>query len=307
MWLRFFAAAALGLIFAGPCQADCASFSASSINLVYDPLGGAATLGLFEGFPITVTRGVATGGVVTGVTGQFMDQGQTGAVFRLDGGPTYDLTDQNNNEVIVHQSSSPLMVGHTFFADFSSPADEAHAVAVHQISGLAISVPPGQDVAAGVYASTLDVQFECAVGDTAGDVRMQTGVLPVTITVPSVLSVNLAGGGLKGTIDFDQFEDLTKSANIQVRSTGPFILHISAEHAGKMVLLGTTGGAGQEVPYTLNFNGAPTPLDSDIGYQRTGVGGLSMPLAVTVGDTSGDRAGDYKDTLTLVFTPRATL
>jgi hypothetical protein len=307
MWLRFLAAAALGLIFAGPCQADCASFSASSINLTYDPLGGAATLGVFQAFPLSVTRGLAAGGAVTGVSAQFMDQGQTGAIFRLDGGPTYDITDQSNAEVIVHQSSSPLTTGHTFFADFSSSADQARAVAVEQVNGLAISVPPGQDVAAGVYAATLDVQFQCAQGASLRDTRMQTGVLPVTITVPSVLSVNLAGGGLKGTIDFDQFEDLTKSANIQVRSTGPFILHITAEHAGKMVLLGTSGGTGQEVPYSLNFNGAAAPLDSDIAYDRTGVGGLSMPLAVTVGDTSAERAGVYKDTLTLVFTPRATL
>lgn len=307
MWLRFLAGAALASIFAGPCQADCASFSASPINLTYDPLGGAATLGLFLSFPIRVTRGVSASGVVTGVTGQFMDQGQTGAVFRLDGGPTYDITDQGNNEMIVHQSTSPLVTGHTFFADFSSRADQARAVAVEQINNLAISVPPGQDVAAGVYAATLDVQFQCAVGATLGDVRMQTGVLPVTITVPSVLSANLAGGGLKGTIDFGQFEDSTKSANIQVRSTGPFNLHISAEHAGKMVLLGTSGGTGQEIPYTITFNGTPAPLDSDVAFGRTGVGGLSMPLAVTVGDTSGERAGVYKDTLTVVFTPKATL
>jgi hypothetical protein len=307
MWLRFLAAAALGFIVAGPCQADCASFSASSINLTYDPLGGAATLGLFRPFPLSVTRGVSANGAVTNVTAQFIDQGQTGAIFRLDGGPTYDITEQNSDEVIVHQSSSPLIAGRTFFADFSGSADQARAVAVAQINSLALSVPPGQDVAAGIYEATLDVQFQCGVGNSQGDTRMQTGVLPVTIVVPSVLSVNLAGGGLKGTIDFGQFEDLTKSANIQVRSTGPFILHISAEHAGKMVLLGTSGGSGQEVPYLVSFNGAAAPLDADIAYGRTGVGGLSMPLAVAVGDTSGERAGVYNDTLTLVFTPRATL
>ena len=307
MWLRFLAAAALGLLFAGPCQADCASFSASSINLTYDPLGGAATLGLFRAFPLSITRGMAADVAVAHVTAQFMDRGQTGAIFRLDGGPTYDITDRDNDEVIVHQSTSPLMDGHVFSIDFSSSEDQERAVAVKQVNGLAISVPPGQDVAAGVYSATLDVQFRCGAGDGRGDVRTQTGVLPVTITVPSVLSVNLAGGGLKGTIDFDQFEDLTKSASVQVRSTGPFILHISAEHAGKMVLLGTSGGTGQEVPYSVSFNGAAAPLDSDIAYGRTGVGGLSMPLAVTVGDISGDRAGVYKDTLTLVFTPRATL
>lgn len=307
MWLRYLAAAGLGLIFAGPCHADCASFSASSVNLTYDPLGGAATLGLFRPLQVSVTRGISPSGVVTGVTAQFMDQGQTGAVFRLDTGPTYDITDQSNNEVVVHQSSTPLLTGQTFFADFSSRADQARAVVVDQIATLSLSVPPGQDVAAGVYASTLDVQFACSVGGSQGDTRMQTGVLPITITVPSVLSVNLAGGGARGTIDFGQFEDLTKSANIQVRSTGPFSLHISAEHAGKMLLAGTSGGAGQEIPYTLDFNGSAAPLDTDISYARTGVGGLSMPLAVTVGDTSAERAGIYKDTLTLVFTPRATL
>jgi hypothetical protein len=170
-----------------------------------------------------------------------------------------------------------------------------------------LSVPPGQDVAAGVYSATLDVQFRCGQGHGVGDVRLQTGVLPVAITVPSVLSVNLAGGGEKGTIDFDQFEALTRSANVQVRSTGAFSLEIHAEHAGRMVLLGTAGGKGREIPYSLAFNGGAIALDTHVSYPRTGVGGLSMPLAVTVGDISDERSGAYKDTLTLVFTPKATL
>ena len=307
MWLRLLAATMLALGLAGPCWADCASFNTSPINLTYDPLGGAATLGVFRGFSLSVTRGDSVSGGVTGVTAQFMDQGQTGAIFRLDGGPTYDIIDADNAEVVVHQSDAPLLSNHSFYADFSSRADQGRTVAMKQINGLAIYVPPGQDVAAGVYAATLDVQFECAVGQNTGNVRLQTGVLPITITVPSVLSVNLAGGGQKGTIDFGQFEDATKSANIQVRSTGPFVLRISAEHAGKMLLQGASGGAGREIPYTLTFNGAAAPLDADIAFGRTGVGGLSMPLAATVGDVSGERAGVYKDTLTVVFTPKATL
>jgi hypothetical protein len=292
--------------------AACATFTADSVNVTYNPLGATGVLGIYQPLSVTIGRGRSNNGNgnLSNVVGQFMDQGQSsGSVFILNGGPNYNIINLVGQEVVVHPSSSPLQPGHVFVANTEDFNDHGHDASAAPVIGLALLIPPGQDVAAGVYSEVLDVQYACGNGSPNGngDVHLQTGVLPINVTVPSTLSVNLAGGGRHGTIDFDTFESLTKSANVQVRSTGPFSLVITAEHNGKMFLLGSSGGAGQEIPYGLTFNGNAVVLGNSSSFTRTGVGGLSMPLAATVGDVSADRAGKYKDTLTLVFTPKAAL
>jgi spore coat protein U-like protein len=292
---------------AGGAWAACASFTADPINVTYNPLGATGALGVVRPVSAMVSR--VDGGSLNEVVGQFMDQGQSaGSVFILNGGPTYDIVNAFGQLVVVHPSSTPLGPGHVFFPSTLGFNDHGHPPTTAPVNALGFYLPPGQDVAAGVYSETLDVQYGCGDGrGGAGPANLQTGVLPITVIVPSTLSVNLAGGIAHGAIDFGAFASLTKSANVQVRSTGPFSLVITAEHNGKMYLFGTSGGAGQEIPYALSFNGNAVTLGDSTSYTRTGVGGLSMPLSVTAQDIGANRAGFYKDTLTLVFTPKATL
>src|SRR5581483_10623285 len=105
------------------------------------------------------------------------------------------------------------------------------------IHGIQFLIDPGQGIPAGVYDESIDMQFRCNVGSTSlADVSYQSAVLRVSVSVPSKLIANLAGGGTSGTIDFADFSNLTKSAMVNVYSTGPFSVSIASDNNGRMLL-----------------------------------------------------------------------
>ncbi|HEY1750666.1 MAG TPA: hypothetical protein VGG29_05350 [Caulobacteraceae bacterium] len=292
---------------AGGAAAACVNFSGASISVTYDPLSGQSRSDLVQPISLTAARQTASP-EPSAVVGQFVAQsGQS--QFRLGGhdGPVYTVVTNDGTTVIVGQSAPPLQQLQYFAVGF--PNSPTHVT--ETVGGLKLVVPGGQDVAAGTYQESLSVQYRCLAGghddvQTHGDAATQSAVLPVTITVPNKISANLAGGQSRGQIDFGDFDQLSHRVSIQVRSTGPYDLLISSDNNGKMLLDHAPKGADADstsIGYKLSYGGAAVSLGSQGRFDRTGVAGDDLDLVVTADPVAKKRAGEYRDTLTVTFTP----
>jgi hypothetical protein len=160
------------------------------------------------------------------------------------------------------------------------------------------------DLAAGIYREQFTVRFNCNVkgGSNYGE---SMGAVAVSVAVPNVISVNVAGASASGQIDFQDFATLSRSLNLSVRSTGPFRVRAASENAGAMVRDRVTNPTDVDlIPYSLTLDGQSMDVGSWSSRQpRVGLTGRQFPLEVTAADISSNRAGEYRDELTITFEP----
>jgi hypothetical protein len=293
------AAAAL-IMTAGVAHAACASFTAGAINVTYDPLGAQGVSQLVQPVTLLAARNHGTG---PEIAAQFVDEDSTGTLRIGTRGPIYAVEDAAR-AVAVGRNAPQLGPANSFDFRFSTPEGGTEPV-----NGIRFVIDPGQDVPAGVFRETLAMQMRCGGGNAPVD--LQSGVLYVTVDVPSTLIASLSGTGASGTLDLDDFSEPTRTALVNVYSTGPYALSISSDNGMNMKLVGAPAEAASagtaQIPYALTFDGRPVLAGSSTRFARTGVGGAQLPLAVTVDSVAGKRAGAYHDAIVLTFTPLATL
>jgi hypothetical protein len=286
---------------AGGAHAACAQFTASPINVTYDPLGAQGVSQVVRQVTLMASRNENT---VTEGSAQFVDQ-NSGTLRVGTGGPVYTV-EESQKVVAVDRSAAPANPANSFPFRFSGSGSAAEPV-----YGVQFVIDPGQDVPAGVFSESLDMQMRCGGSDGNQPVDLQSGVLHVTVDVPSTLIASLAGGSASGTLDFGDFAGLTRTAMVNVYSTGPYALSIASENNGVMKLEGAPPQAADSgnarIGYTLTFNGRPVPAGTNVHFGRTGVGGSGLALSITAEPVASKHAGVYRDSITLTFTPLATL
>jgi spore coat protein U-like protein len=294
-------ACVLALAAGEPAMANssCARFTASDIDVTYDPLGAQGTNQIVRPLSLRVARNSGSGSST--VIAQFVDW-DSNATLRIGSrGPIYTI--EGNNTVVTNRYNAALLPNQYFAHTFQSKKSDMY----ESVNGLQFFIDPGQDIPAGVYDETLNVQYRCLNGslfDHSTD--WQSGVLHVSVNVPSKLVANLSGGSTSGTLDFGDFNDHVRGAMVNVNSTGPFTVSIDSDNYGHMVLDGMAHpGHDARIDYGLSFNGFPTRLGSQMHFFRTGIGGAGFPLVVYTNDLLGKRAGTYRDTLTVTVTPTA--
>lgn len=162
-----------------------------------------------------------------------------------------------------------------------------------------------EDLSAGVYREQFTVRFWCGEDDGAMPYDAQ-GVIAVAAVVPNVLSANIAGASVHGEIDFMNFDILSRSLQVSVRSTGPY--RVTARSLNGGALLRERVGVADEadrIRYAALFDGQALDLDRGVSQAmpRAGLAGRQIPLDVTVEEVSGKRAGAYADTLLLTLAP----
>jgi len=284
----------------GPASAACADFTASQINTEYDPLGAQAGSGQIV-LPVTLTA-ESHGGSPKNVSVQFMDQEPAGTLRIGSNGPVYAI--QESGRSVAVPRGALLNASNSFNYTFKEPGSKK----AESVPGVQLVIAGGQDVAAGEYGESLDVQFQC---DSNGGTDQKQGVLQITVDVPSTLTASLAGSGPAGTLDFEDFSTATHTVMVNVYSTGPYALSIASANAQRMKLVNAPAGAANvpdaQIAYTMTFNGGAVSAFSTTRYLRSGVGGAQLPLAITTEPATGKRAGVYHDAITLTFTPLATL
>lgn len=104
----------------------------------------------------------------------------------------------------------------------------------------------------------------------------------------------------------DMTPGATRDAVVQVRATRPVAITLSSRNLGVLKHTELKGTAG--VPYSLTVDGVPVNLaGSSAPIQRTpelSLDGTSYPMTVTIGDTTGRAAGNYKDRITISVMPQ---
>jgi len=295
-----FSLGALTIAAVEPATANsCAQFTASDINVTYDPLGTQGVSQVVQPINLRTTRGGGSGS--SGVIAQFVDWDSNTTLRIGSRGPIYTIED--GDTVVVNRYSAPLLPNQYFAHTFN-----ARGAGVYEsIHGLQFFIDPGQDIPAGVYDETLDVQYRCPSGNPFDhSYDRQSGVLHVSVNVPSKLIANLSGGSTSGTLDFGDFRDRVRGAMVNVYSTGPFTVKIDAGNYGHMILDGASHpDRDARIDYGILFDGFPVKLGNRMHFQRTGIGGSGFPLVAFTNDIFGKRAGTYRDTLTVTITPTA--
>lgn len=293
--------AAIALM-AEPAMADspCAYFSASNINVTYDPLGTEGVSQVIQPIDLYVARGSGSGAAA--VNAQFVDWDSNTTLRIGSRGPIYTI---EGNGTVVKNRYGPVLLSNQYFSHtFSSSTKDDTK---ESINGLQFFIDPGQDVPAGIYNETLDVQYRCLTGNSSDQpVEWQPNVLNVSVNVPSKLVANLSGGSTSGTLDFGDFTDHARRAMVNVYSTGPFTVEVDSDNYSHMVLDGVSHpDRDARIAYGLFFAGSPVRLGDRMHFLRTGIGGAGLPLVAFTSDVHGKRAGTYRDTLTVTITPTA--
>ena len=145
-----------------------------------------------------------------------------------------------------------------------------------------LSVGDGQVVGPGTYTDRLTLGLYWAAGTTY--TKAAEAPLTVTITVNSQMTLAVAGGGRKTTLNFGDFVDgATRSVNLLAYSNQGFRLVVRSDNAGVMKPIDRVALAeGQwRVPYTIAVNRSG-PVDlrrtgrSRLGRERRRNQGLSF-------------------------------
>ena len=175
-----------------------------------------------------------------------------------------------------------------------------------------ISVGSGQVVGPGHYTDQLILGVYYR---SAEDTYVRAAVTPFTVAirVNAQMTLALAGGGRKTTLNFGGFvEGAIRSVQLLAYSNLCFHLVVSSDNAGVMKPLDsrTKDDWRWGVPYTIAINGGqPLTLSQPrpvwLGRGATAKSGLAIPFDVQVGSTKGQRAGYYRDVITIAIDPGA--
>ena len=171
-----------------------------------------------------------------------------------------------------------------------------------------ISVGDGQVVGPGTYTDqlTLGVYHRAREGTYR---KAAEAPLIVTIGVNSQMTLTVAGGGRKTTVNFGDFVDgATRSVQLLAYSNQGFHLVVSSDNAGVMRPTDPVAMAEGRwrVPYTIAVNrAAPVDLSRQrtisLGQGATTKSGVAIPIDVQIISIKGQRAGFYRDVITVAI------
>ena len=171
-----------------------------------------------------------------------------------------------------------------------------------------ISVGDGQVAGPGTYTDqlTLGMYHRAREGTYR---KAAEAPLIVMIGVNSQMTLTVAGGGRRTTVNFGDFvEGATRSVQLLAYSNQGFHLVVSSDNAGVMKPIDPVAMAEGRwrVPYTIAVNRA-APVDLSLqrtislGQGATTKSGVAIPIDVQIGSIKGQRAGIYRDVITVAI------
>ncbi len=171
-----------------------------------------------------------------------------------------------------------------------------------------ISVGDGQVVGPGTYTDELTLGAYHRLREGTYRKAAEAPFI-VTIGVNSQMTLTVAGGGRKTTVNFGDFVDgATRSVLLLAYSNQGFHLVVRSDNAGVMKPIDPVAMAEGHwrVPYTIALNkGAPVELSRrrtiSLGQGATTKSGVAIPVDVQIGSIKGQRAGIYRDVITVAI------
>ncbi len=211
------------------------------------------------------------------------------------------------NGPLTQNAVSPpsVLPGPANAAYFTVGAKQTYAVRA------ALTVSEGQVVPPGIYTGTLYLGVYQSAGGGGQYTRAQIPVaaLGVAIGVNSQMTVAIAGGGRKTTLNFGDFvQGAVRTVQLQAYANQGFRLFVSSDNAGVMKPTDKQALAEGiwQVPYTIAINKmAPVSLSQrqvlSLWPPATRSSGIAIPIDVQIGSIAGQRAGIYRDVITIAI------
>ncbi len=284
---------------AGACQLELAAPPAV-LRLRYDP---------FDATPAKASTPVQIRNTGNGACEAAIALFRAGPRQARANGPdslSYDITDFRGASLIAYGLTPLARLAPSF-----APATVTVAPGATATLELTAVTPRGQIAPPGEYADALDIGLYRADGQ-AYERSAGSGRLHLVISAVAVMRLTLAGGGRKTTLDFGELtEGATRLVMLQAYANQGFRLRASSENGGRMLPTDAAAQAegGWQAPYTVSLNRAGyLALDAeraiDITPAATGLAGLAIPVEIRIGSIAKQRAGLYRDVITLTATPK---
>ena len=170
-----------------------------------------------------------------------------------------------------------------------------------------IFLPPSQFVGSGNYEGQLTINLaEDLDGTLEAEDRRDVAV---RATAGSGARISFVGAiGRRQTVDFGELTDGKSSPPVflDVRSTADYEIRLTSEEGGRLVQ--RADGKTWSVPYNTIIDGNAVDLDKtkSIGRRFSGPtdpAGYRMPLTFQLGSIGNQRAGSYRDRITIEVYP----
>lgn len=170
-----------------------------------------------------------------------------------------------------------------------------------------VFLPPGQFVGGGAYNGQLTVDLaEDLNGTLEAEDRRD---VPVRATAGSGARISFVGAvGRRQTVDFGELTDGKSSPPVflDVRSTADYEIRLTSEEGGKLVQ--RADGKTWSVPYRATIDGDSLDLQQTTSIGRrfsgpTDPAGYRMPLEFRLESIGNQRAGSYRDRITIEIFP----
>lgn len=170
-----------------------------------------------------------------------------------------------------------------------------------------IFLPPSQFVGSGSYEGQLAVNLAEDLGGTL-EAEDRRDVL-VRATAGSGAKISFVGAvGRRQTVDFGELSDGKSSTPVflDVRSTADYEIRLKSEEGGQLVQRSV--GKTWRVPYQTTLDGNVVDLDKITSTGRRFSGptdpvGDRLPLQFSLGSVGDQRAGNYRDRVTIEIFP----
>lgn len=204
---------------------------------------------------------------------------------------------------VLHQPSGPSLLSPDYSgSQFSRlPGQFGAGMGAHDLM-LYVTIPPGQFVAGGTYSG--QALLRLFRDDPAGPELADQVPIGVVAPVAAVLEVDSTDAGTGSNAMSVDLGDLSAGADrtldFTVRSNAPVFARF--ESANRGMLAHQAGAPG--IAYRLSVGGVPVDLQNALAaYQlgRPGSNHLPVPVRITVPPHESAAAGNYEDTLTVVF------
>jgi len=170
---------------------------------------------------------------------------------------------------------------------------------------LVLAIPAGQVLPPGDYVHTFETRLHAAPDarppESAEELSSRT--LRLSVAVAAHLSINIAGAGVRKTIDFGELaEGERKQVRIETRGNQRFQLEVISLNGGVMTMAPPYQTS--HVPYMVMLDGKALKLPGVVGpFAGTGLAGSQFDIEFTIGDILNKRAGLYRDEVMIEIKP----
>jgi hypothetical protein len=175
----------------------------------------------------------------------------------------------------------------------------------HYDIALTLTIPAGQILPPGESAYAFDAKLAAApdLRPPQNAEPLQSRALRLSIAVAAQLSINIAGAGVRKTVDFGELTSgEQKQVRIETRSNQRYQLDVLSRNGG--VLAMAPPYETSRVPYAMLLDGRPMPLPATMGpFAGMGLAGSQFDMQFTIGDVLNKRAGLYRDEVTIEIKP----